>query len=192
MEKNLDQSLSYFRDKIFNCVKSNKSIFVLTHIDCDGLSSGSIITKALIRAGAKCTVRTTKELNKSIISNLRKNSRDVHIITDLGGGFAKDLDESLGDDWLVLDHHEILKEEYDIERVINAWKYKIDGGLEISAGGMAYLAATSLDDKNVDLSSIAVYPHLVIGKTKVKKNPLLEKIMKLLKLQKKKDCLKWI
>jgi len=156
MEKNLDQSFSYFHDKIFDCVKSNKSIFILTHIDCDGLSSGSIITKALIRAGAKCTVRTTKELNKSIISNLRKNSRDVHIITDLGGGFAKDLDENLGDDWLVLDHHEIPKEEYDNERVINAWKYKIDGGLEISAGGMAYLAATYLDHKNVDLSSIAV------------------------------------
>jgi len=156
MEKNLDQSLSYFHDKIFDCVKSNKSIFILTHIDCDGLSSGSIITKALIRAGAKCTVRTTKELNKSIISNLRKNSRDFHIITDLGGGFAKDLDENLGDDWLVLDHHEIPKEEYDNERVINAWKYKIDGGLEISAGGMAYLAATYLDHKNVDLSSIAV------------------------------------
>ncbi len=156
MEKNLDQSLSYFHDKIFDCVKSNKSIFILTHIDCDGLSSGSIITKALIRAGAKCTVRTTKELNKSIISNLRKNSRDVHIITDLGGGFAKDLDENLGDDWLVLDHHEIPKEEYDNERVINAWKYKMDGGLEISAGGMAYLAATYLDHKNVDLSPIAV------------------------------------
>ncbi len=156
MEKNLDQSLSYFHDKIFDCVKSNKSIFILNHIDCDGLSSGSIITKALIRAGAKCTVRTTKELNKSIISNLRKNSRDVHIITDLGGGFAKDLDENLGDDWLVLDHHEIPKEEYDNERVINAWKYKMDGGLEISAGGMAYLAATYLDHKNEDLSAIAV------------------------------------
>ncbi|KAG2472437.1 MAG: Phosphoesterase DHHA1 [Nitrosopumilales archaeon] len=156
MEKNLDQSLSYFHDKIFDCVKSNKSIFILTHIDCDGLSSGSIITKALIRAGAKCTVRTTKELNKSIISNLRKNSRDVHIITDLGGGFAKDLDENLEDDWLVLDHHEIPKEEYENERVINAWKYKIDGGLEISAGGMAYLAATYLDHKNEDLSAIAV------------------------------------
>ena len=67
MPKDLNKSLSYFHDKIFDCVKSNKSIFVLTHIDCDGLSSGSIITKALIRAGAKCTVRTTKKLNKSVI-----------------------------------------------------------------------------------------------------------------------------
>lgn len=153
---NLEQSLSYFHDKIFDSIKSNKSIFVLTHIDCDGLSSGSIMTKALIRAGANCTVRTTKELNRSIISNLKKNSRDLHVITDLGGGFAKELDETLSENWMVLDHHEIPKHEYENERVINAWKFGINGGTEICAGGMAYLAANSLDSKNVDLSPIAV------------------------------------
>ncbi|MFB3114170.1 MAG: DHHA1 domain-containing protein [Nitrosopumilaceae archaeon] len=156
MVKDLNKSLSYFHDKIFDCIKSNKSIFVLTHIDCDGLSSGSIITKALIRAGANCTVRTTKELNKSVISNLQKNSRDLHVITDLGGGFAKDLDENLAENWVVLDHHEISEAEHENERVINAWKFGIDGGTEICAGGMAYLAANSLDGKNVDLSPIAV------------------------------------
>jgi RecJ-like exonuclease len=115
-----------------------------------------IITKALIRAGANCTVRTTKELNKSVISNLQKNSRDLHVITDLGGGFAKDLDEILAENWVVLDHHEISEDEHENERMINAWKFGIDGGKEICAGGMAYLAANSLDDKNVDLSPIAV------------------------------------
>lgn len=156
MPKDLNKSLSYFHDKIFDCIKSNKSIFVLTHIDCDGLSSGSIITKALIRAGANCTVRTTKELNKSVISNLQKNSRDLHVITDLGGGFAKDLDQTLGENWVVLDHHEISEDEHENDRVINAWKFGIDGGSEICAGGMAYLAANSLDKKNVDLSPIAI------------------------------------
>ncbi|MDG7054672.1 MAG: DHH family phosphoesterase, partial [Nitrososphaerota archaeon] len=156
MSKDLNKSLSYFHDKIFDCIKSNKSIFVLTHIDCDGLSSGSIITKALIRAGANCTVRTTKELSKSIISNLQKNSRDLHVITDLGGGFAKYLDENLAENWVVLDHHEISEAEHENERVINAWKFGIDGGTEICAGGMAYFAANSLDAKNVDLSPIAV------------------------------------
>lgn len=153
---NLQQSLSYFHDKIFDSIKSNKSICVLTHIDCDGLGSGSIISKALIRAGAKCTVRTTKELNKVVISNLQKNSRDLHVITDLGGGFAKDLDKALSENWVVLDHHEISEDEHENERVINAWKFGIDGGTEICAGGMAYLAANSLDEKNVDLSPIAV------------------------------------
>jgi len=156
MTKSLDESLSFFKDKISDCIKSKKSILVTTHIDCDGLSSGSIITKALIRAGAKCTVRTSKEFNKKVAESFKTDSRDFHIVTDLGGGFAKDLNESLGDNWMVLDHHQIPEEELDNQNVINAWKYGIDGGVEICAGGMAYLASMALDEKNSDLSAIAV------------------------------------
>ena len=42
----LDESLSFFKDKISDCIKSKKSISVTTHIDCDGLSSGSIIDQS--------------------------------------------------------------------------------------------------------------------------------------------------
>ncbi len=156
MTKSLDESLSFFKDKILDCIKSKKSIFVTTHIDCDGLTSGSIITKALIRAGANCTVRTSKEFSKNVANSFKIDSRDFHIVTDLGGGFANDLNENLGDNWIVLDHHEIPDEELDNPNVINAWKYGIDGGVEICAGGMAYLASMGLDEKNSDLSSIAV------------------------------------
>ncbi|MDH3618582.1 MAG: DHH family phosphoesterase [Nitrosopumilus sp.] len=156
MTSSLDESLSYFKDKISDCIKSRKSITVTTHIDCDGLTSGSIITKALIRAGAKCTVRTSKEFSQNVIDSLKKDSRDFHIVTDLGGGFSNSLDKTLGEDWMVLDHHQISESEHDNTRVINAWKYGIDGGTEICAGGMAYLAALALDDKNSDLSSLAV------------------------------------
>ncbi|TRZ69991.1 MAG: DHH family phosphoesterase [Nitrosopumilaceae archaeon] len=156
MTKTLDESLSFFKDKVSDCIKSRKSISVTTHIDCDGLTSGSIITKALIRAGARCTVRTSKEFSKKVIDSLKKDSRDFHVITDLAGGFANNLDESLGENWIVLDHHQISEKEQDNQKVINAWKYGIDGGTEICAGGMAYLAAMALDDKNSDLSAIAV------------------------------------
>ncbi|MCV0399725.1 MAG: DHH family phosphoesterase [Nitrosarchaeum sp.] len=156
MPKALDESLSFFRDKINECIKSKRSISVTTHIDCDGLTSGSIITKALIRAGARCTVRTSKEFSKGVIESLKKDSRDFHVITDLAGGFAKEMDESLGDRWIVLDHHQIPEEEHDNQRVINAWKYGIDGGSEICAGGMAYMASLALDEQNDDLSAIAV------------------------------------
>lgn len=156
MTKTLDESLSFFKDKISDCIKLRKSISVTTHIDCDGLTSGSIITKALIRAGAKCTVRTSKEFSKKVIESLKKDSREFHIITDLAGGFSKNLDESLGENWIVLDHHQISEDEKENQKVINAWKYGIDGGTEICAGGMAFLAAMALDDKNTDLSAIAV------------------------------------
>ncbi len=156
MEKSFENALSNFKDKILDCIQSKKSISVITHIDCDGITSGSIITKALIRAGANCTVSTSMEFNKKLIEKLNDDQRDFHIITDLGGGFAKELDEKLSDNWFILDHHQIPQEEFDNDRVINAWKYGIDGGEEICAGGMAYQAAKTLDGKNSDLAWIAV------------------------------------
>jgi RecJ-like exonuclease len=156
MTKSLDESLSYFKDKISDCIKSKKSISVTTHIDCDGLTSGSIITKALIRAGANCTVRTSKEFSKNVLESFKTDSRDFHIVTDLGGGFGKELEKTLGDNWVVLDHHQIPDEEIDNQNVINSWKYGIDGGVDICAGGMAYLASVALDERNSDLSAIAV------------------------------------
>ena len=131
MGKNLSEYLSNFNDKISDCVKSGKDIIVTTHIDCDGLTSGSIITKALIHAGAKVTVRTAKEMSGAVIRNMQNDSRDFHIITDLGGGFAKQFDETLGENWAVLDHHEIPQDEHENERVINAWKFGMNGGNEI-------------------------------------------------------------
>jgi len=156
MTRSFDESLSYFKDKISECIKSQKSISVTTHIDCDGLTSGSIITKALIRAGAKCTLRTSKEFSQNVVDLLKNDSRDFHIVTDLGGGFANNLDNSLGENWIGLDHHQISEDEYDNPRVINAWKYDFDGGTEISAGGMAFFASMALNEKNSDLSAVAV------------------------------------
>ena len=56
----------------------------------------------------------------------------------------------------MLDHHEISEDEKDNERVINAWKFGMDGGVEICAGGMAYLASNALNNENEDLSRVAV------------------------------------
>ncbi len=156
MGKILQEHLSNFSDRISDLIKNNKSISVTTHIDCDGLTSGAIITKALIRAGAKVTVRTAKEMSSGTIKMMQADSRDFHVVTDLGGGFAKQFSEAFGKDWFVLDHHEIPEEEHENDCVINAWKYGINGGTEICAGGMAFLAAKTLDRKNEDLSSIAV------------------------------------
>jgi len=156
MTSKLDAALSYFHDKISDCIKSGRNISVITHLDCDGITSGSIVTKSLIRSGAKCTVRTVNEFNKNLVDRMKNDSREFHIITDLGGGFAKELDSGLNDNWIVVDHHQIPEEEFDNERVINAWKYDIDGGLEVSAGGMAYLVSNALHKENTDLAWIAV------------------------------------
>lgn len=156
MSQKIDDSLSTLRDAVLDCAKSNKPIMVTTHIDCDGLVSGAVIAKAMMRAGAKCTVTTTKDFGPHRVATLQKSERDLHVITDLGSGFASELDDSLGEGWFVLDHHQIPNDELDNPRVINSWKYGIDGGTQICAGGMAYLAAIAIDDRNEDLSAAAL------------------------------------
>ncbi|MFZ0184492.1 MAG: DHH family phosphoesterase [Nitrosotalea sp.] len=156
MMAKLDQALSYFHDRVSDCIKTGKNISVITHLDCDGITSGSIVTKSLIRAGAKCTVRTVNEFSKNILEKMKSDSRQFHIVTDLGGGFAKDIDNALGEEWIVVDHHQIPQEEFDNQKVINAWKYDVDGGKDVSAGGMAYLVSKALHKENTDLAWIAV------------------------------------
>lgn len=156
MNSGITESLRAFSDTILDSVKANKSIMLTTHMDCDGLVSGAIMANALARINAKFTVHAVKELDSTSIARLRGSNRDLHVIMDLGAGSAKELDDALGERWLVLDHHKIPDNERDSAQVFNAWKYDIDGGSEICTGGMAYVASTCLDDVNEDLSVLAV------------------------------------
>jgi single-stranded-DNA-specific exonuclease len=98
-------------------------------------------------------------MNSTLVENMKTDSRDFYVITDLGGGWASNLRKTLDDKWAIIDHHEISEEEIltdDRGQILNPWKYGIDGGREVSAGGMAYLVASALDLKNRDLSAMAV------------------------------------
>jgi RecJ-like exonuclease len=154
--KEFQDALRSFCDKILDVISAGKEIAVITHIDADGITSGSIITKALIRKNAKCVVRTVSDMNPNTIAKLRDENHDFYIICDLGAGLADDLEKALHENWLVIDHHQLPKNEEKNDRVLNAWKYGIDGGVDVCAGGMAYMVASTLDSKNKDLSALAV------------------------------------
>jgi single-stranded-DNA-specific exonuclease len=157
--KEIFQSLKTFCDKIEFMVENEKEIIIISHLDADGIASASIISSALVRVGAKCTVRTVSDITQNILEQMRSENHDFYIITDLGAGMANQFHRALDKRWVVIDHHQIPEEEIsrdDNNQIINAWKYGIDGGKEISAGGMAYMLATTLDRKNKDLSPIAI------------------------------------
>lgn len=155
----LISALKPFCDKIRSVIEAGSEIAVVTHLDADGITSGSIISTALVRMGAKCTVRTVSDMNPSVIEKMKAEDHEFYVITDLGGGMAANFRKALGDRWVVIDHHQIPEEEMltdDACQVMNAWKFGIDGGIEVPAGGMAYMVASTLDRKNRDLSCIAV------------------------------------
>ena len=154
--KGFQEELHSFRDKISDVVSANKEIAVITHMDADGITSGSIVTKALIRKNAKCVLRTVSDMNPNVIARLKEEEHEFYIICDLGAGHASAMQKALGDNYLVIDHHQLPEDEIENDRVLNAWKYGMDGGKEVCAGGMAYMVASTLDSRNRDLSYLAV------------------------------------
>ncbi|HEX6282734.1 MAG TPA: DHH family phosphoesterase [Nitrososphaera sp.] len=159
MSDRLSDALKHFCEKLRSTVEGGNEVAIITHLDADGITSGSIMAMALRRMGARFSVRAVSEMNSSVIDKMKDDGRDFYVITDLGGGWASHLRKALGDKWVIIDHHEITEEEIltdDGGQILNAWKFGIDGGREVPAGGMAYMVANALDFKNRDLSAIAV------------------------------------
>jgi single-stranded-DNA-specific exonuclease len=142
--------------EVFKLARSGKRILIVTHIDADGLCSGSIVFAALMRKGANVTLRTVPDLDLKVISDLAFQRWDFYIFTDLASTLVKDLEKVFSGKFLVLDHHQIPPEDSQSSSVVNAWLYGFDGGKEVCSSTMAYFFASSLDPTNDDLSSLAV------------------------------------
>jgi len=159
MSDRLTDALKHFCEKLRTSVEGGNEVSIITHLDADGIIAGSIMAMALWRMGARYSVRAVSDMNSSVVENMKADGRDFYVITDLGGGWASNLRKALDNKWVIIDHHEITEEEIltdDEAQILNPWKFGIDGGREVSAGGMAYMVASTLDLKNRDLSAIAV------------------------------------
>ena len=159
MSDSLTDALKHFCEKLRTSVEGGNEVSIITHLDADGIIAGSIMAMALRRMGARYSVRAVSDMNSSVVENMKADGRDFYVITDLGGDWASNLRKALDNKWVIIDHHEITEEEIltdDEAQILNPWKFGIDGGKEVSAGGMAYMVASTLDLKNRDLSAIAV------------------------------------
>ena len=155
----LHQPLKLLCDKLNSLTEAGSDISIVTRLDTDGIASGSIIFMALSRLGSRCSLRTVSSLNPDIIQEIKSEAHDFCMLLGLGSAMTEVLHQYLGENWVIIDHHEISKgntnRNYD-SQIINAWKYGFDGSSEISSGGLTYLLASMLDKKNRDLSAIAV------------------------------------
>ena len=136
--------------------RSGKRVLVVTHIDADGLCSGSIVFAALTRKGANVTLRSIPDLDARAIAGLAAAGFDYYVFTDLASTLLAELDAAFGGRYLVLDHHQIAEEDMAKPTVVNAWAFGYDGGKEACSSAMAYYFAFALDSTNDDLSPLAV------------------------------------
>lgn len=142
------------------------SIHVVSHIDADGLASGSIAYEALDRAGKDVDIEFIRQLERKELERIKEADHELVWFTDLGTGQLNSLGEI---DCVITDHHEPQKKEDPVTRdrenilsycqdsylELNPHRYGIDGASELSGSGATYLVAQELGD-NTDLSKIAI------------------------------------
>jgi RecJ-like exonuclease len=150
------QAVKEFFERIHSAAESIQKLekaVVCTHHDCDGLTSGGIITNALQRLEIPVHTITLKQLYSEDVERLKNLDASI-IFTDFGSSYIELLKKELSRPFFVIDHHQ--KGNGSYEGHINPMEYGLDGGVEISSAGIAYNVAKAISKKNQDLASIGV------------------------------------
>ena len=134
-------------------IKKRDDFVVIHHYDADGCSSGAIMVSCLMREGKKVTKMWVKQLYKQTIEDIRGLGKN-YVFVDFGAGQVDYLKEEFGENLFVFDHHQKVNVEH--KNHFSPFDYGINGGTEISAAGVAYLFAKTLNPNNKDLLPLAI------------------------------------
>lgn len=118
-------------------IRRQSDVLVVTHIDADGITSGSIALMALNRAGIEAEIRFLKQLDKKEVEKIANEGKFVWF-TDLGSGqlsMLRDLD------FVITDHH---IPELSHERQLNPHDFGFDGSIEMSGSMATFLVASRI------------------------------------------------
>ncbi len=150
----LDERAQAIAEAILSIPKDDP-ILVVSHLDADGLSSGSIITHALLGAGFSPHHRVVKQLDPEVVKEVASTGYRHVIFTDMGSGQKPMLKELEGKSVFVIDHHQAEQCAPDPNE-INAHLFGFDGSNDISASGTAFLVARKMSESNNSLARLAL------------------------------------
>ncbi|MEE9594518.1 MAG: DHH family phosphoesterase, partial [Candidatus Hydrothermarchaeales archaeon] len=151
LNKKLEEAAKFVRGEV---TKGNV-VRVVTHHDADGICAGAIVHKAIARIDGCVHTRSIKQLESKNVEDVFSDKSDLYVFVDLGSGQLDLIEENCDTTALVLDHHQP-KDVPGAIMHVNPHHYGIDGSKEVSGAGMAYLFAREFDEKNVDLSALAI------------------------------------
>ena len=136
--------------ELADTIKKHDDVLVVTHIDADGITSGSIALEALNRAGIECDIVFVKQLDEGFIDKIADTNRFVWF-TDLGSGYI-DLILKHKIECVITDHH---TPQGFYRYQLNPHDFGYDGAYDLSGSTTTYLVAKNLGF-NYDLVSIAI------------------------------------
>jgi len=136
--------------------EKGSQILVLSHFDADGLAAAGAIGAALHRLHSMLHVRAVDGLDEDTLNQAPIETSDLTIFADFGSGVLDLLSHRIQKKAVVLDHHQPVGTSEAKITHVNPHIFGFDGAAEISAAGVAYLAARAIDQNNIDLSALAV------------------------------------
>lgn len=149
-------------DHAAETLRSAHSILIISHIDADGISAGSIAHATATRLGLRTTTVFEKKITDETISMVNSSDEDVVWICDLGSGYLSEFTRS---GIIVTDHHvpdpkwrrkQTVLDNFTQIHHLNPHCYNMDGSFEVCGAGMTYLLSKTVDPANVDLAFLAV------------------------------------
>ena len=138
--------------EVGDIIKKSKQIHIVSHIDADGLTAGSIAYKTLERLGKDFSIEFVKQLDEDVIKNIKDKNYELVWFTDLGSNISTNYTDI---NKIITDHHEC-PENSNKSFHLNPHLFNIDGGFEISGAGTTYLVSKAIDEENMDLSALAI------------------------------------
>jgi RecJ-like exonuclease len=138
--------------EIVNIIKKSKQIHIVSHIDADGLTAGSIAYKTLERIGKDFTIEFVKQLDEKVVKNIKDKNYELVWFTDLGSNISTNYNDI---NMIITDHHEC-PENSNKSFHLNPHLFNFDGSYNISGAGTTYFVSKAMDKKNMDLSALAI------------------------------------
>lgn len=131
---------------------------LIYHDDADALSSCAITKTALEREGYKVKAFCLEKVYPEVIEDVHKGRGKVIFYADIGSAHANFISEVNGSRniTIILDHHDPMPAKDPRVFDLNLEHYGFQGETDFSGATCNYLFAKALNERNIDLSYLAL------------------------------------
>ena len=149
-------------ERAAQAVKSAKSVLVISHIDADGITAGSIASLTLERLGIEHSTVYEEKITEEVVNDVNSSTEDLVWICDLGSGYFSEFTK---EGLLITDHHvpdtrkksgQTTLDRFSGVYHVNPHRFGMDGSVELSGAGATYMVSRQIDPRNTDLAYLAL------------------------------------
>jgi len=139
-------------EKLGEIIKNSKEVHIVTHIDADGITAGSIAYQTVKKMGKDYSIEFVKQLDDTVIQRLKNENHELVWFTDLGSSISVNQPDIKK---VITDHH-VCPNSSNLPFHLNPHLFGLDGGLELSGAGTTYMVSRAINKENKDISSLAI------------------------------------